>query len=380
MAIAIKKRVTLKDLGRQLGLSERAVSQALSDNHNATSKVSEKTREKVVHLARKLGYRRDIAAKSLSTGRTGLIGVITTRNILQLVQQQNRAVVEAFARHGQMPLSHEVSETAEDYEQACNMMLDAKVDGVLLVRPSYQAFMPRVLNRLLRDGVAVTAIGHPHLRHVPKFIANKKEGFYQLARHLIDEGYRSIMLQADSMESRRAAGGSLWHVGSAVEGFTKAAREVEGQPGAPELIYHRVGPKMSHLSAGDIHPLYVKGYAVMRGLIAKGKLPDAIMCQVDTWALGVLRACAEAGVRVPEDVALTGFEGDPTCSVGSVPLTSVMQPFEQLADLAVERLMAIIKGECPQKESITELPCTLTVRQSSVRRKLPPPEIVPLAT
>lgn len=122
----------------------------------------------------------------------------------------------------------------------------------------------------------------------------------------------------------------------------------------------------------DLSVLYSTGYLVGQRLARHPSLPDALICQQDSIAEGLIRAFIEQGIRVPWDVAVTGFENDPSSSAGSLPLTSGEQPLDDLSDRAVSDLVALIREGTPLPSRMTVLPCRLYIRQSSVRRHLPP--------
>lgn len=93
--------------------------------------------------------------------------------------------------------------------------------------------------------------------------------------------------------------------------------------------------------------------------------PEAVACSNDDWALGALTACAEAGARVPADIALTGFDNILVGNYGAVPLTTVAQPIEQMTNKAVELLVKQVRGEkLSASEELVKMPCQLVVRHS----------------
>lgn len=364
------RRVTLKDLGLKLGLSARAVSQALSDGEG-TVKVSAATRERVKALAKELGYRHNLAAKALRTGKTGTLGVLTFHSFPPLAVQRIHYTLEAIKCQSEVTplIYHSESTDEESCHKACNAMLDAKVDGVLILNPS-QEFAHQT--RLLELGIPVVSVGQPYAGKLPKFVADKKGGFAGLASHLVDEGYKSITFLSRDISHDQDSPGMKWHVASLTEAFQEAKTRAHAAGSKTVFRFHHPKPGVAERSApnfGEIHSLYAPGYLGMWELIRSGDVPDALMCQVDTWALGALRACAEAGISVPEDMALTGFENDLSSTVGYVPLTSAGQPHREICASAVTELIALIKGEIPLRDRLEMHPCQVIIRQSSVRRK-----------
>jgi DNA-binding LacI/PurR family transcriptional regulator len=108
-----------------------------------------------------------------------------------------------------------------------------------------------------------------------------------------------------------------------------------------------------------------QGEVAMSKLIQREKHPDAVLCSNDDWAHGALSACADAGVRVPQDIAVTGFDNETFGEFGSVRLTTVAQPTEAMVDKAVGLLFQRLRGEpISAGEELIRLPCHVVVRQS----------------
>jgi DNA-binding LacI/PurR family transcriptional regulator len=369
-----RKRVTLKEIGQKLGLSARAVSQALSTKDDGTVKVSVQTRRKVQKVARELNYRHDLTAKSLRTGKTDMLGIITSQSFAQLGTRQLHLAMQEIKRIGLTPAVYFIDLSDEEAcDQVCDTILDARVDGILLLLPS-TPFAPSILSRLLDHGVPVISLGQPTLKNVSKYIADKTAGSLLLAEHFAEEKYKNVTLLCRDVSETNPE--LEWHTLHIIEGFEKAAAQVRDKGGKTDFHQHRLSSEIAgRMNAAsvykELHPIYAPGYIGMWQLIENKTVPDALICQVDTWALGALRACAEAGIRVPDDMAIAGFEDDFVSAVGYVPLTSVAQPLEELCAAAVRELAGMTRGELQHRDALTMLPCRLVIRQSSVRRKLP---------
>ncbi len=122
----------------------------------------------------------------------------------------------------------------------------------------------------------------------------------------------------------------------------------------------------------DIPPYMASGKAEMQRLLQRLNRPEAVVCTNDSWALGALSASSEAGLRVPQDIAIVGIDNDPVCEFTCPPLTTSAQPTEAIAKKAVEILFKQMRGEkLSESEWLIRLPCQLVVRQScgaSLRR------------
>ncbi len=362
-------RPTLRDIAQIVNLSPRAVSQALRDREGNV-KVSEATRERVQKVAAELGYRQNIAARALKTGRTGLLGILSFQAQDVISAQLLYHAVQAAKNEGHLPVVYH----ADRFETraclaSCHAMIDSNVDGVILLAPAERTFPQEHVRLLLEAGIKVVAINAPWLGGVPGFIPDKREGFEALMRHLVAEGNRSITFVAWELPANMPRW-RYFHARTGLDALEAMKRE------HPRVRFRSHPVPLGDLSdrmpmLEGIHPLHVPGYLGMRQLLELGKLPDALMLLTDTWAMGALHACAEAGVKVPQNLAITGFEDDPSSAGGYVPLTTVSHPAPELCRLALAELLALIRGETKQARRLTKIRGELKVRQSSVRHPLP---------
>ncbi len=369
-----QKQVTLKQLAEHTNLSVAAVSLALIRNPNGTIRVSEETRQRVRKAAKDLGYRHNRAAQVLRKGKTNVIGILSFQAYNQIGARRLHEVVLAVAKTGMTPFVYHVDAVENACSHACEVMLDHQVDGVLLVTPEPQ-FTQTELNRLLHYQTPVALVGKPTFREVPRYVPDRKAGFEQIVGHLIDEGFRSIGLLCP--QSRPDLNSSLhWSTDSVIDGFKEGVKRSRKRI---KTSIHCLPPSLNGLefsNPDEISPYYFQGYIGARALHESKRLPEALVCQNDQIATGAMRAFAEAGLKVPWDIAVTGFDNDPSSSVGIVPMTSVEHPLREMSERAVADLVGAIRSEKPLHHRLTRFPCRLVVRQSSIRRELPKPELL----
>lgn len=373
----IKKQPTLQDIGDRLGLTKRAVSQALNERAG-TVKVSEATRQRVQAMAKTMGYRQNMAAKALTTGRTGMFGILSFQSLMHVNSVRLLIATEEFRQRNIIPLALNCnSQTEETTMRSVETLIDAGLDGVLLLTPGPK-FLARHAEKFREYGISLVSLGYSNEESVPTYSAARVDAFEKIATHLINEGNKSLMLMvrelAESQEMRLNPDAPL----GSKEGVKTAIRK-HARKGI-KLAIHEIPPEIIDLDSSrlpDIHPLYAPGYLAMREIIRQKKLPDALMCQVDGWAFGAMRACAEAGIRIPQDMAITGYSNDPVGSVAYVPLTTVAEPIKDLCAQAVTELLAMSKDNKPPRNTSTVLPCELIIRQSSVRTPLAQPQVAP---
>lgn len=363
--------VTLKDLARECGLSAAAVSRCLDPNPKSTIRVSVATVQRVAELAQKLGYRHNLAARSLRKGKTETIGLACFHGFLKSSPHRLLEVLAAVKRNGYQPFIHHM---VDDSPVACGQlvetMLDHRVDGVLLLQPA-EHFPQSEVDRLLAANVPVVSLSTSTLKRIPCYVPDKTQGFYLLAKHLLEEGYCSILLvggeltdgEIKSLQTRSALRGCRRAIEECLDSSTGRLRVLQTRSAAnlPRM------PEEEHLSAVSLG-----GYAAAKRLVLAGQLPDALLFMNSAAAAGALRALGEAGVRVPADVAVAGFSAEAFTALGPLPITTVEHYFHEPCNAAVERLARILRGEDRIEQETILSPCRLVVRQSSVRRPCPP--------
>ena len=356
---------TLADLGRILGLSKRAVSQALNEREG-TVKVSAATRERVQALAKKMGYRQNTAAAALSTGRTGQFGILAPVGRMHVNATHLASAVDAFGEFGISPIVvYSSAKSSQGQESNLSTLIGARLDGlVLLNRQSH--FTDEHVDELRRFGISVVQVGStvpaPSMCH---YLTDRKQAFQLIFDHLVEQGYRRI---------GAIVGGEIGAPGTGLPSVAgtqtrmailESANIVRNRGIDLRLQIHDV--PIDSTASDEVHRLYEPGYRCMLDIIRNQEVPEALICQVDGWAWGAMRACAEAGIRVPDDLAITGYSNEPACSATYVPLTSVDEPFEAMCRAAVQELVQSVRENRRPVERAVVMDCRLSVRQSSLR-------------
>jgi LacI family transcriptional regulator len=358
--------VTLEDLGKILGLSKRAVSQALHDRPG-TVKVSAKTKERVVALAKSMGYRPNTAAKSLTTGRTGMYGIFASSGKMHIQAVHQSMALEIFRRYDISPIVISGATTsAEDMEFSISALINARVDGVLLLQQGAQ-FLERHLAELRRYGMSVVQVGSSEpAGEISHYAIDWSKAYAPALDHLLEQGYRRIGGLVRNDETLRAREGGKSSSGRRTRAAMLEAIHAARNRGQ-SFDFRFFDYATDDPSPVDIHPLYRAGYEGMKEIIRRGEVPEALMVQVDGDAFGAMRACQEEGVKIPQDMAITGFSNEPACSGTYLPLTSIEEPFEQMCEDAIQELVVATKGGTQTARQRVLFPCHLVARASSLR-------------
>jgi LacI family transcriptional regulator len=341
--------LTIYDVARRAGVSIASVSRVL--NGHATPRPE--TRDRVLRAVAELGFVPDGAARALSSRLKEIIAVVYRRaplgpaddpvfedeaENLAFVDVINRGIETAAQRRGFDLLLSSVE--VDDHAPGARIAkLAGKSDGMLL---HDRVLTPSGIVRLADRVPVVTLAGTPTRASV-NISGDNARGMRDLITHLIDtHECRSIAYlsgHADSPDSVLRS---------------RVVRETAAQYGAKALT----GPQWTgeYSAAG--------GARVIRALLEAGApLPDAIACANDQTALGVIYALHERGYRIPDDVAVTGFDDIPVARHLMPPLTTVRQPIQDLGATAFDVLYSMINGARPAERQLV-LPVQVVIRSS----------------
>jgi DNA-binding LacI/PurR family transcriptional regulator len=308
----------LSDVAVRAGVSVRTVSNVV--NHYRY--VAPDTRRRVQQAIDELGYRPNLAARQLRRGRTGMIGLVVPEISSPYFGELASAVVAAAAGRGWTVLIDETEGDAERERLLLGSSGARLVDGLIF---SPWALSAEELNR--RPGaVPVVLLGERDADGLVDHVAiDNLAAAAEATQHLLALDRRRI-----------AAIGLQPHLSN-----NTAAQRVRGYRSA--LAAAGIAPEAAlELPVRTLHR--AEGYAAMQALLGQKVRPDAVFCFTDQLALGALRALAEAGVRVPDDVAVLGFD-DIEDGRYAVPSLSTIAPAkDEIAVLALDRLVARIGG------------------------------------
>jgi LacI family transcriptional regulator len=318
-------------------VSVATVSRALNDHAN----VSAQTRTRVLQVARELGFVPSGAARSLITRRTQTIGAVLPDLHGEFFSELIRGIDMAARGHGlHLLLSSSHGDALE--AAAAVKAMSGRVDGLLIMSPHLDARalaeslprgLPAVLMNTLANGV-----------DFPSFTVDNYGGAYSMVRHLAGRGHQVIALIAGPDFNFEAQ--------ERLRGYRAALADF--LPGSDELILH-----------GDFTE--GSGWRAASQILALAQYPGAIFAANDAMAIGCLCCLVEAGVQVPRDIALVGFDDIPLARFVNPPLTTVRVRIAELGSLALERLALAIGNPDQVNTKPLTLRCELVVRSSCGR-------------
>jgi DNA-binding LacI/PurR family transcriptional regulator len=302
--------VGIKEVARRAGVSPGTVSNVL----NRPERVAAGTRSRVERAIRELGFVRNGSASTLRAGQSRVIGLVVLDVGNPFFVEVARGVEDVVSDRDHSVILCNSGESPDKEARNLRVLAEQRVRGVLIT-PAGEDDSGL---RLLRDrGVAVVFVDHSATGEVCSVAVDDVAGGDLAVRHLIDGGARRLAFVSGRQAIRQCTDrrrGAL------------RAMEAAGLP-AGDLAEIEVPEMNAH-----------GGRLAAETLLSEG-LPDAVFCANDLLALGVLRVLLQAGVRVPGDVALIGYDDIEFSSAAAVPLSSIRQPTYQLGKIATELLL-----------------------------------------
>lgn len=325
--------VTIVDVAREAGVSYSTVSRVV----NNKSYVKPETRQRVLETMNRLGYQANLAARSLASGRSNVIGLLVHGTISQYTGEIIRGIDDALVTaHYEMMLytSHRQKSREVDY---VNMMVRGLADGLLLLLPLDPE---KYLDSLRRQGFPYVLIDRKgDSDKDPSVTTANREGVYKAIRYLIELGHRRIGCITGNLDIAVAV--------ERLEAYKQALADYH-IPFDPELVLE-----------GDF--LQPSGVVNGNELLALPYPPTAIFASSDLMALGVMDVARARGLKIPEDLSLIGFDDIPMAAVAYPGLTTVRQPLEDIGRIAAEILLRAINNP-EQPPEVVVVPTELIIR------------------
>jgi DNA-binding LacI/PurR family transcriptional regulator len=329
-------RPLMVDVARLAGVSHQTVSRVLNDHPH----VSAKTRAGVLAAIRDLGYRPNAAARSLVTGRTNALGVISVDSTTYGPSSMLYGLERAAPPNYLVAIARLDTFDRRSLHQAVERFLGQAVEGIIVVAPQTSA-VEALIN--LKTDIPLVAIKCGVDAPLPSVTIDNLAGAARATQYLLDLGHETV---------HHLAGPLTW---------LDAQERMDGW----RQTLTAAGARVPALVSGDWSAR--SGYEMGHRLAA---IPDvtAILAANDQMALGLLRALGERGRNVPGDVSVVGFDDIPEAAFFPPPLTTVRQDFGELGTRAMHLLMDRISGADQFVPSLPIMP-DLVVRASAARRR-----------
>lgn len=336
------KRATSLDVAKKAGVSRTTVSFVL--NNVPGMGISEATRKKVRDAAGALNYHPNVAGRKLVSGRSNTIGLVLSQSPEQVFADAFLPQVIFGVEQAAMEQSFHVMlkqvepQDANGYKRLID---ENHVDGIILSGPRQD---DQEIIRLHKAGVPVMLMGYLPDTKIPFVDIDAASGAETAVRHLIELGHKRIAIITNapltytSAQQRR-------------DGYLRAL-QTAGLPADPALI-----------KEGNYTP--ASGFEQMQILLNAPQRPSAVFIASDVVAMGAILAVKQAGLRIPQDMALAGFDDIPLAAYFDPPLTTIRVPAYGLGWAVSERLIRLIRGDGLDQNGVF-LKSELIVRESSV--------------
>lgn len=309
---------TLQDVARRAQVSTATVSRCL----NAPERVSEKTRERVMEAVRSLGYSPNFGAQALAAKRTNTMGAVIPTMENAIFASGLQAFQETLREKGVTLLVASSSYRPDIEEEQIRALVARGADGLLLIGARRD---PEIYQFLARRGVPVViAWSYDPAAPAPCVGFDNRAAMKALTQAVLAHGHRRLgVISAPTALNDRAD--------DRVSGVRAALTEAGLDPDALAVIETPYGIDT--------------GADAFRTLMKRDSRPTGVMCGNDVLAVGALKAAKQLGMRVPEDVSITGFDDIELARVAEPPLTTVHAPLRRMGAEAARIALAMARGE-----------------------------------
>lgn len=322
------ERVTIKQVADKLGVSMMTVSRALNNRPN----VDENTKKRVMEVAREMGYIQNHIAKSLVQKRTYTVGIVVPEITHSFFPDAIKGMEEVINSSGYQIIFTHSAEDAKKEVAAIETLASKRVDGILISMAesvSDYSIYKQIINMKLPIvffdrcvyNIGASCVG-----------INDDDSSFQITDLLIQKGYKKIA---------HLAGPSTISIGrERLNGYKRA------------LVNSGLSVNEKYIKNAALHEQ--GGYTAMNELLElpKKELPKAVVCVNDPCAFGAMNAVKEAGLKIPEDIAIVGFADDIRSELVSPSLTTIKQPAYEIGKKAAEKLIAHIENDDEKIEDI----------------------------
>ena len=316
----MQEKLTIQDIARLAGVSKATVSRVL--NHNAS--VAPALRERVMRVVQEYDFVPNVIATGLAKGRTRLIGVLAPPLTWPAVPEIMRGVAE-YVEHTFYEIILYTINTERNHTDVLDRILAMRmVSGLLAILPGGE--LSRLLTSRFRQGLPMVMIDDQEApSSIPWVGIDNVSSAYTATKHLIELGHRHIA---------HILGPQHYHCAmERYQGYRQALEDA-GIPSDPNLLLQgRFEPASGRQCAAELFSR------------DRNEWPSAIFAGNDQMAYGVLEVAEQRGIRIPEDIALVGFDDNILSAHMRPPLTTIRQPFFEMGRTAVEILLTAIDPE-----------------------------------
>jgi LacI family transcriptional regulator len=335
---------TLKDIARDLGVSIVTVSKVLRNHED----ISEATRKRVLDRVKELDYTPNLAARGLVTGKTYLVGLVVPDLLHPFFAEVAKSLSRALLKKGYCLTISTSEEDAELEKNEIDRLLGRRLDALVIASSSSS---PSIFERIQRQGLPFVLIDRNFPELDANYVGADDEAIGLLAtEHLIEIGCKRIA-HLRGPDNSPGTG--------RLKGYQNA------------LVKHKLNPFSGYVSMPRLVDVQSResGAYLMHQLLALNPRPDGVFCYNDPMAIGAIHAILDAGLRVPEDIAVIGSGNLHYDAELRIPLSSIDQQTDMIGERAGRLTLSLLESRThPRKRTIIIQP-QLVVRASTERKR-----------
>ncbi len=336
------KEITIYDIAKVLNVSPATVSRGLKDHPG----IRKDTKKKILNAAHKMGYQQNTFASNLRRKNSNTIGVIVPRLDSYFMSAVIAGMEKVANGAGYNLLISQSQESAKKEIASTKTMFDSRVDGLLISLSAetknldhFDIIFNKRLPLIFFDRVV-------ELPHCTSIVINNERAGYDATTHLIEQGCKKVVHISGNLNRNVYA--------DRLKGYKKALSENK-IAFDPHLVF------TNNLSDKA-------GAEVANEILKMPKLPDGLFAANDTTAVACIREFKQAGLKIPQDIAVAGFNNDPISRVIEPNLTTIHYPGEEMGELAASTLINGLKNRSSGNLNTMVIRHELIVRRSSLKK------------
>lgn len=332
------KHVSIKDVAKKLNVSISAVSKAFNDRND----IKKETKERILRVGKEMGYFPNPIAKKLMQQKTFNIGVVVPEFVNAFFPEVIIGIQQVLIKKGYQVLIMQSNESYQTELSNVHTLVENMVDG-LIISLSRETSNIDFYKSLIDQGYPIVFFNrYNDTLPASKVIFDDAKWSFFATEHLILSGRKKI-----------------FHL-SAYQHLQLAKNRIKGYKMAMDK--YRIAYRPDWIIETGL--MMEEGEQMAKKILKSDNIPDGLSCANDMVALGAMRGLKEMGIRIPEDIAVTGFTESPFAPLVDPPLTSVLQPTHEMGEIAAKLLLRHIENEIAQPETVI-LNGILNIRKSS---------------
>jgi LacI family transcriptional regulator len=333
--------VTLKDIAERAGVTTATVSMVINNKPN----ISEATKKKVLAIASELNYYPNIIARGLATKRSNAIGVIVPNLASGFIMRIMEGIKNTLRNASYTVILFDtIGQGVDEYKLFQRVVYEGRVDGVIVITASSTE---EELSLFKKEKIPCVLVAK-RSDNLDSIYVNNKTGSYDAVKYLISKGHQHIALITINRRNL--------NIEERIDGYRVALNE-HGLPFTQDLIFEVTSDSITD-------GVHIANKILSRNQ-ADGKRPTAVFSPVgDMTAIGMIMEFKKRGLKVPDDIAVVGYDDVPAAVVVEPALTTVRQPKLEMGDLAINLIIDKIEK---RDETIVqrELPAKFIIRESA---------------